>query len=153
MAIAPRDGAHALETLLRHNRGHTGYAPIAGAPWLVAFAQHSTFAEAFRALGDSTSDGNPFLLELRALPVEDRAARVRRLVAEQIGTILRRTVDPDRAIAEYGLDSLGVLEVRARIEAETGVRVGTTDITTVRALADHLTSVLTEDLLAEGSVN
>lgn len=151
MAIAPQDGAHAFEALLRHNRGHTGYAPIAGAPWLVAFAAHSTFAEAFRSLGDSASAGNAFLLELRGLPVEEWAARVRRLVADQIGTILRRTVDPDRPIAEYGLDSLGVLEVRTRIEAETGIRVGTTDITTVRALAEHLTSVLAEDLPAEGS--
>jgi polyketide synthase 5 len=152
MAITPQDGAHAFDALLRHNRGHTGYAPIAGAPWLVTFAQQSRFAEAFRSLGDSASVGKPFLAELRTLPVEEWAARVRRLVAEQIGTILRRTVDPDRPIAEYGLDSLGVLEVRARIEAETGIRVGTTDITTVRALADHLTSVLAADLPVEGGV-
>ncbi len=151
-AIAPQDGAYALEALLRHNRGYTGYAPIVGAPWLTAFAQHSKFAEAFRSLGDGTSAGTSFLLELRALPPEEWTGRLRRLIADQIGMILRRTVDPDRPIAEYGLDSLGVLEVRTRIEAETGIRVGTTDITTVRAIAEHLASVLAADLLVEGSV-
>jgi polyketide synthase 5 len=52
--------------------------------------------------------------------------------------ILRRTIDPDRQLAEYGLDSLGNLELRTRVEAETGVRISSTDITTVRDLADHL---------------
>jgi polyketide synthase 5 len=152
MAIAPRDGAEAFEALLRHNRGYTGYAPIAGTPWLTAFAQHSKFAESFRSLADGKAAGTSLLLELRTLAAEDWPGRLRRFIADQIGTILRRTVDPDRPIAEYGLDSLGVLEVRTRIEAETGIRVGTTDITTVRALAEHLTSVLSESLLVEGSV-
>jgi polyketide synthase 5 len=52
--------------------------------------------------------------------------------------ILRRNIDPDRQLAEYGLDSLGVLELRTRIETETGVRINSTDITTVRELADYL---------------
>ncbi|MGH3580653.1 MAG: SDR family NAD(P)-dependent oxidoreductase, partial [Mycobacterium sp.] len=34
MAIAPDDGAHAFDVLSRFNRGYTGYAPIAGTPWL-----------------------------------------------------------------------------------------------------------------------
>lgn len=153
MAIAPSDGAHALEALLRLNRGYSGYAPIAGAPWLTEFAQHSTFAEAFRSLGETRSQGSAFLLELRTLPPEEWVGRLRRLIVDQIGVILRRTVDPDRPIAEYGLDSLGVLEVRTRIEAETGVRVATTDITTVRALAENLATVLTQELLVDGSAH
>lgn len=55
-----------------------------------------------------------------------------------MGLILRRSIDPDRALPEYGLDSLGVLELRTRIETETGIRISTTDITTVHALADYL---------------
>jgi polyketide synthase 5 len=41
VAIAPEEGAYAFEALLRHDRAYTGYAPITGAPWLTAFAQHS----------------------------------------------------------------------------------------------------------------
>lgn len=144
-AITPAEGAFALETLLRHNRGYTGYAPVAGAPWLAALAQRSPFVEAFKATGEGAKVASAFLSELRTLPQEEWAARLRKLVADQVGIILRRTVDPDRRIAEYGLDSLGVLEVRTRIEDETGIRVGTTDITTVRALAEHLAAALATD--------
>ncbi|OAN28700.1 polyketide synthase [Mycolicibacterium iranicum] len=153
MAIAPSDGAYALESLLRLDRGYSGYAPIAGEPWITEFAQHSTFAEAFRTLGETRSRGSAFLMELRTLPPQEWVGRLRRLIVDQIGIILRRTVDPDRPIAEYGLDSLGVLEVRTRIEAETGVRVATTDITTVRALAENLAAVLTEEVLVDGSAH
>ena len=92
-------------------------------------------------------------MEMRTVPPQEWVGRLRRLIVDQIGVILRRTVDPDRPIAEYGLDSLGVLEVRTRIEAETGVRVATTDITTVRALAENLAAVLNRELLADGSTH
>jgi polyketide synthase 5 len=145
MAIAPDDGAYALDMLLRHNRAHTGYAPVAGAAWLTGFAQRSKFAEAFRNADDGRQAGSSFLSELRALPAEEWSGRLRRLIADQIGLILRRTVDLDRPLAQYGLDSLGVLEVRTRIEAETGIRVATSDITTARALAEHLATVLADE--------
>ena len=51
-------------------------------------------------------------------------------------------IDPTRDVAEYGLDSLGNLELRTRIETETGVRIQSTDITTVRGVADHLCETL-----------
>ncbi|MCV7284143.1 type I polyketide synthase [Mycolicibacterium wolinskyi] len=145
MAIAPDDGAYAFETLLRHSRDYAGYAPVAGAPWLVEFAQRNKFAEAFRDLGGVKPSGSGFLKELKELPRDEWEAWLRRLISEQISIIMRRTVDPDRPLAEYGLDSLGVLEVRTKIEAETGIRVSTTDITTVRALAEHLGMALAED--------
>jgi polyketide synthase 5 len=73
---------------------------------------------------------------------------LRRLVSEQVSLILRRTVDPDWALAEYGLDSLGNLELRTRIESETGLRLRSADISTVRDLAENLSERLapTEDL-------
>jgi polyketide synthase 5 len=49
--------------------------------------------------------------------------------------ILRRTIDPDHPLSEYGLDSMGNLELRTRIEAETGIRFTTNDITTIAGLA------------------
>jgi polyketide synthase 5 len=36
------------------------------------------------------------------------------------------------------LDSLGNLELRTRVETETGIRITATDITTIRGLADSL---------------
>jgi polyketide synthase 5 len=136
--ITPDEGAYAFETMLRHNRAYSGYAPIVGSPWLTALAQRSQFAEVFRSTGQNRPDNSKFRAELTELPFDEWPTRLRRLISEQVNLILRRTVDPDRPLSEYGLDSLGNLELRTRIETETGIRCGSTDITTVRGLADHL---------------
>ncbi|OKH81912.1 polyketide synthase [Mycobacterium sp. ST-F2] len=138
MAIDPEDGAYAFDAIIRHDRAYTGYAPVAGADWLVAFAQTSKFAESFASIGRGGAGTSEFLAEFHALPEEERPARLRRLITDAMSMILRRSVDPDRPLAEYGLDSLGALELRTRIESETGVRIGSSDITNVRALAERL---------------
>jgi polyketide synthase 5 len=144
VAIAPDDGAYAFEALLRYDRAYTGYAPIMGTPWLTAFAQRSPFAEAFRSTGQSQTGTSKLRLELEGLPPEEWPTRLRRLVSEQISLILRRSVDPDRPLSEYGVDSLGALELRTRIEAETGIRLTASDLAvgTVRGLAELLSQKL-----------
>jgi polyketide synthase 3/4 len=110
-----------------------------GSPWLTAFAQRSRFAEEFQSIGQGgRSEGSKFLAELSTLPQEEWPSKLRHMVSDQISLILRRSLDPDRPLAEYGLDSLGNLEVRTRIETETGVRISPADITTVRNLAAHI---------------
>ena len=136
--ITPDEGAYAFEAMLRHNRAYSGYAPIVGSPWLTALAQRSQFAEVFRSTGHNRPDNSKFRAELMELPVDEWPTLLRRLISEHVSLILRRAVDPDRPLSEYGLDSLGNLELRTRIETETGIRCGSTDITTVRGLADHL---------------
>ena len=105
---------------------------------MTAFAQRSPFAEAFRSIGQSRTGTSKLRAELNALPPDEWPTRLRRLISEQVSLILRRTVDPDRPLSEYGLDSLGNLELRTRIETETGIRINSTDITTVRGLAGLL---------------
>ncbi|WP_116672538.1 sulfolipid-1 biosynthesis phthioceranic/hydroxyphthioceranic acid synthase [Mycobacterium kubicae] len=144
IAIKPAEGYRAFETLLRYDRPYAGYAPIMGTPWLTSFAQRSRFAEAFQSAGQGRPDTGKFLAELQELPREEWPGTLRRLVAGQISLLLRRTIDPDRPLSDYGLDSLGNLELRTRIETETGVRISPTKITTVRGLADHLCDELTE---------
>ena len=137
-AITPDEGAYAFEALLRHNRAYTGYAPIIGAPWLIAFAERSRFFELFQST-ENNSGTSKFRAELMALPLDEWSGRLRQLISEQVGLILRVAVDPDRPLPEYGLDSLGALELRTRIETETGIRLNPKNITsTVRGLADHL---------------
>ena len=146
-AISPDEGAYAFEALLRHNRAYTGYAPVIGSPWLTAFAQRSPFAELFKST-KGQSGTSKLLAKLMELPREEWPGQLRRLVSEQVSLILRRTVDPDWALAEYGLDSLGNLELRTRIEGETGLRLRSADISTVRDLAENLAERLapTQDL-------
>jgi polyketide synthase 5 len=139
-AIAPDEGAYAFEMLLRHNRAYTGYAPIIGAPWLTAFALLSPFAEAFRSTGQHDRGTSKLRAELDDLPLDEWPTRLRRLVSDQISLILRRSIDPDRPLSEYGVDSLGALELRTRIETETGIRLAASDLAvgTVRDLATLL---------------
>jgi len=140
VAIARDEGAYAFEALLRHDRAYTGYAPITGTPWLTAFAQHSPFAEAFRSIGQNPTGTSKLRAELNELPLDEWPTRLRRVISDQVGLILRRSVDPDRPLSGYGLDSLGALELRTRIETETGIRIASTDITTItiRGLAGLL---------------
>ncbi len=136
--ISPDEGGYAFEALLRHNRAYSGYAPIVGSPWLTSLAQRSRFAEVFRSSGMDRSDRGKFRAELAELPADEWPGRLRRLISEQVGLILRRSIDPDRPLSEYGLDSLGNLELRTRIETETGIRTSSTDVTTVRDFAEQL---------------
>lgn len=144
--IAPEEGARAFETLLRYDRTYTGYVPTTGAPWLAALVARSPFAEAFQESGDQHgAESSALRAELRALAPGEWPARLRRLIADQTGLILRRAIDPDRPFAEHGLDSLGNLELRTRIEAETGIRVTPKTIATynsARALGLHLSETL-----------
>lgn len=151
VAIAPSEGARAFQALLRYDRAYSGYAPIMGTPWLTSFAKRSRFAESFQASGQNRGDTGKFLAELSALPQEEWPGTIRRLVSDQISLLLRRTIDPDRPLSDYGLDSLGNLELRTRIETETGVRISPTHITTVRGLAEHLCEELATRQAASGA--
>ena len=141
-AITVEEGAHALEALLRHDRAYIGYTTIIGGPLLKALAQHSPYAEQFQHTGQNRMSSSKFRAELMALPADQRSARLRELVAEQVGLILRRNVDADRPLHEYGLDSLGHTELRTRIETETGVSISPGDIITVGGLAQRLGDAL-----------
>lgn len=136
VAIAPEEGAYAFEALLRHDRAYTGYAPIAGTPWLTAFAQRTPFAEAFRAARQNHTGASKLREELDKLPLDEWPLQLRRMISDQVNVIVRRSIDPDRPLPECGIDSLGALELCTRIEAATGVRVRATEITTIRGLAD-----------------
>jgi acyl carrier protein len=151
-AIAPSEGAYAFEALLRHDRAYTGYAPIIGTPWLTALAERNRFLEHFQTAQNRLSKSK-FRAELNELPLDEWPGRLRQLVSEQVGLILRRNVDPDRPLPEYGLDSLGALELRTRVETETGIRLSPKNIsTTVRGLADHLYEQLALKHAAAGAL-
>jgi polyketide synthase 5 len=137
-AFTADEGAYAFQALLCHDRVYSGYAKMTGTPWFAAYAQRGRFAEMFRSKRQSSTDTNELLNDLYALPPEEWPARLRRLVSDAVSLILRRTIDPDHPLSEYGLDSMGNLELRTRIEAETGIRFTTNDITTIQGLAGLL---------------
>ena len=147
--ISPKDGAYAFRGLLRHHRSYTGYLPLIGMPLLTALAARSPFAEAFRAGGGPHGADVPAVLaELAGLDPDEWPDRLRRVVTDQAGLILRRAIDPDRSFADHGLDSLGILELRTQIETQTGIRLTPKMIATfntARTLAAHLSEALSSE--------
>jgi acyl transferase domain-containing protein len=147
-AFSADEGAYAFQTLLCHDRVCSGYARMTGTPWFAAYADRSRFAELFRSRRQTSTNTRELLDELHALPPEEWPTRLRRMISDAVGLILRRTIDPDHPLSEYGLDSMGNLELRTRVEAETGIRVTTNDITTIRGLAEHLCDKLASHMIS-----
>jgi acyl transferase domain-containing protein/NADPH:quinone reductase-like Zn-dependent oxidoreductase/acyl carrier protein/NADP-dependent 3-hydroxy acid dehydrogenase YdfG len=143
--IQPRDGVYAFETLLRHDRGYTAYAHLDGAPWLTALSARSPFGAATSQVSEEAGDSaSRPRVELRRTRPDERPALLRRLITEHLGVILRRTVNPDRSFFDYGLDSLGTLQLLIALEADTGIRLRAVEATTVRALAETLSAAMLE---------
>jgi acyl carrier protein len=140
--IDPRDGFYAFEMLLRYDRGYAAYAHLDGAPWLTA---RTPFGAAMSQTPNAAGDSARRLgVEFRRTPADERPALLRRLIIEHLGVILRRTVNPDRSFFDYGLDSLGTLQLLIALEADTGIRLRALNVTTVRALADTLSKAMQE---------
>ncbi|OBJ70861.1 hypothetical protein A5643_09120 [Mycobacterium sp. 1274756.6] len=136
-AIIGEDGAYAFETLLRHDRVFSGYAP----DWdenAKAVARRSLFAQMCGAAPHDSAGRAALLAELDRTPADRWPLLLRRVIADHASLIVRQNVDPGRSLFEYGLDSLGAHELRARIETETGVRIAITDITTIHNLTELL---------------
>jgi NADPH:quinone reductase-like Zn-dependent oxidoreductase/NAD(P)-dependent dehydrogenase (short-subunit alcohol dehydrogenase family)/acyl carrier protein len=149
--ISPAEGVHAFDTLLRHTRAYTGYLPLARAPWLSALAGRSPFAAAFRDERGDHTPSSQLRLEFEALPAPDRLGWLRRFIAGEAAAIVRGSVDPSRPFNDYGLDSLGNLELRTRIETSLGIRIAPKAVAennSAQALAQYLADLTSNQGMA-----
>lgn len=139
--ISPREGIAAFDRILRHRRGFVGYLPTTNAPWVQSLAARSPFASAFAAAAEPAMEAQ-ILHALNQVPIDDRAPFLQKYLCAQIAAIIRAAaVDPSHRFTECGLDSLGKLELRTRIDKDLGVRVSTKNLwehDTAHALALHL---------------
>ncbi|MEU9702885.1 amino acid adenylation domain-containing protein [Streptomyces sp. NPDC047981] len=132
-SLSPAAGTAVLERVFGQDRAQLLIATISD--WKTFLAWYPTSpplvaglaAEAAAsAAGPGGADGQGgYLARFRATGDEDERAR---LVAEYFlapaATVLRvgaERIDPDAGLGELGLDSLLAMELRARIQAETGV--------------------------------
>ncbi|WP_432116494.1 type I polyketide synthase [Streptomyces sp. S1] len=88
---------------------------------------------------------------LAGLAGAEQGALLRDLVCAQVATVLghagQDTVDPERAFKELGFDSLTAVDLRNRLNTETGMRLPATlifDYPTPQALAEHLRTELVD---------
>ncbi|MGF1425497.1 acyltransferase domain-containing protein [Kitasatospora sp. LaBMicrA B282] len=148
--ITPDEGINALDQLLRHTRTHSGYLPIHGSGWLPAYAPHAPrYLSALTP--QTTADGDQqdhtataLLAELIELPAEQRRTQLESILIHHAATILRTAptaLDPDQSLTDHGLDSLGVLELRTRVERQLTVWLSPKAVwahPTPAQLADHI---------------
>jgi acyl transferase domain-containing protein/acyl-CoA synthetase (AMP-forming)/AMP-acid ligase II/acyl carrier protein len=103
----------------------------------------STLVAAVRTERAATSEQLPGRADLSGLTGADLVRRLLDLVSGEVAEVLGDTsgIEPDRALRELGLTSVGAVRLRDRIAAATGLRLPTTlafDHPSVRAIAGYL---------------
>ncbi|MGW0710924.1 SDR family NAD(P)-dependent oxidoreductase [Streptomyces sp. NPDC002643] len=101
-----------------------------------------------RTARPAASEHLPDRADLSGLTGADLGRRLLDLVSGQVAEVMGDTggIEPDRALREYGLTSVGAVLLRDRIAAATGLRLPTTlafDHPSVRAIAGYLRGELT----------
>jgi acyl carrier protein len=98
-----------------------------------------------KAVAAAASGGAELVAKLAAMTEADGRRMLTDLLRAHVAAVLSHpsvdAVDVDRAFSELGFDSLTAVELRNRLDAETGLRLPATlafDHPTIVALADHL---------------
>ncbi|MET8979301.1 type I polyketide synthase [Streptomyces sp. NPDC004539] len=108
-----------------------------------------TLAATTRTAQPTASERLPARADLSGLTGADLGRRLLDLVSAEVAEVIGDTaaVEPDRALREYGLTSMGAVRLRDRIAAVTGLSLPTTlafDQPSVRALAGYVQRRLTD---------
>ncbi|MEU6881629.1 type I polyketide synthase [Streptomyces sp. NPDC046712] len=95
--------------------------------------------------GAATQADTPIAQRLAGLSADERTRTLLDLVRTHVAAVLHHesgtAIDPKRAFTEIGFDSLSAVDLRNRLNSETGLRLPATlvfDYPTPQALADHI---------------
>lgn len=93
----------------------------------------------------ASEDATSLRSRLSALPARDRRAELRRIVARITGEVRGNgqsdPIDSARGFADQGIDSLGALQIKARLQSEFGIPFAATllfDFPTIDRLAERI---------------
>jgi acyl carrier protein len=152
MAFAPSDAWRELGNLLDAAVAQIGFVPLDARQWADFYPQIATSTR-FRGLAGSRARGAPNTTPLRAALAQRTPAEIARdvhaFVREQVAHVLRMEptrVHVDVPFKRLGLDSLGTLELRNRLENGLGLRLSATLAYTypdARAMAEYLIALVT----------
>jgi acyl carrier protein len=145
--ISPGTGFAALETLITEDRTRTGVLDFDPGEWFAAFSAvaSSPLYEGY-AVGGAADPGTPELAALLAAAPAGPARRelLETALGDQLRAVLRlgqAPVDPGAPLSTFGIDSLGALELRNRLESALGIPLPATLAwahPTLSALAENL---------------
>lgn len=144
ISLLPEAHAARLVVARRNAPFDLSVLPIDWAEWRQALGQQAmpVLAELDPAHATTPSPSTPYL---SSLPLDERRARLRRVVAEAIADALgfadAQPVLGDRAFRDLGLDSLLAVEAKEQIEERVGRRLPATllfDFPDLESLVAHL---------------
>lgn len=157
-ALSANEALDGLEALLRCDPHDVRHAAMqfARVDWSMARKELRTVnTPLFKKLqlDDAAGDGGSIaaaelLNQLRELPDEEVQVRLGDLMAESITRTLRLPageIDRNRALSEFGMDSLMMLELRMAVEEKMGIEIPLMSLTsslTVTDISKRLTTML-----------
>jgi acyl transferase domain-containing protein/acyl carrier protein len=123
LSMSAEAALDALGTMLRHDPGVVMCADINWSRLSLALSSIGVAPRTATLARSRTSNGG-VRGQLAAAPPEERAGVVADYLREQVGAVLKiapESVEIDRPLSEFGLDSLTSFELKARLEDEIGV--------------------------------
>nr|WP_308437002.1 SDR family NAD(P)-dependent oxidoreductase [Streptomyces finlayi] len=121
-------------------------------------AARRAIADAKTAREDITSQAHELTLRLRALPAAERLTLLTDLVRTHVATVLghsgKAAVSAERKFRDLGFDSLTAVELPARLNLATGLKLSATavyDYPTATGLAAHLLAELLGGQQSDGA--
>jgi acyl transferase domain-containing protein/NADPH:quinone reductase-like Zn-dependent oxidoreductase/acyl carrier protein len=154
LGLAPSAGLAGLETVLTEAAAGSSTAQIgiAAVDW-ARLVQRRGAGRYLSLLAPKAAPavGTPDA-GLRGLPWATAQAQVRRLVAEEVASVLGlaggAAVQPDQGFFDQGLDSLTSVELRNRLQRALGLKLSATtafDYPTLETLSNHLLKTIQPD--------
>jgi acyl transferase domain-containing protein/thioesterase domain-containing protein/acyl carrier protein len=144
-SISPNQGLQVLGFLLTRATPQVGVLPVNWSQWLQQFPRQPPFYEQLTSGPLAQPETQEIRSMLMALPVDQRrdrlVAHVRTLVAKSLGVKVPEQIELDQRLVDWGLDSLGAIELRNDLQASLGCTLRSTlvfDAPTIAALGDQL---------------
>ncbi|ELS02296.1 polyketide synthase family protein [Xenococcus sp. PCC 7305] len=145
-SIDPQQGIEILEQLLLHSPTQMGVIPIDWNLWQA----NNIFAPFYEELiSEQAISETNFKQQLSVTTSEQRQALLIAQITQQVANILGikdlNTIDLDLGFSELGLDSLGSVELRNKLQSNYDMKLPATvifDYSNIKVLADYLFSIL-----------
>ena len=152
-SIKSTEGIEILEQLLLHSPAQIGVVPVDWKIWsknnpVTPFYAHLPIAQ------DESIANLDFKQQLLNVETTRRRALLIEQISQQVGNILGikdiKQIDLELGFSELGLDSLGSVELRNKLQSSYDLKLSSTvvfDYFNIKALADYLLSIIFENTI------